>query len=79
MASETLTIRIDSEIRDRLDAVAAAQDRDRTYVVREALRAYLEHYHWQTEHMKQGMRDADEGRFASEAEVRKTIARLTGK
>ena len=75
MATETLTIRIDPEMRESLDAIAASQDRDRTYIVREALRAYIELYHWQTEHFKKGMREADEGKFVSDAEVRQRLRR----
>ncbi len=79
MATETLTIRIDPEMRDSLDAIAASQDRDRTYIVREALRAYLELYQWQVKHIEKGVRAADAGKFSSDAEVRKTVARLTRK
>ncbi len=79
MAADVLTFRIDPEMRESLDAVAAAQDRDRTYVVREALRAYLDLYHWQTKHIEKGLQSADHGKFATGAEVRRTVARLTRK
>jgi predicted transcriptional regulator len=75
--AETLTIRIDPEMRESLDAIAAAQDRNRTYVVREALRAYLDLYQWQVKHIQQGVREAEAGKFVSDAEMRRTIARLT--
>jgi predicted transcriptional regulator len=77
MPSETLTVRIDPEMKKQLDAIAASQDRDRAYVVREALTAYLELHQWQVKHIEKGVQAAHAGRFASEAEVRKTIARLT--
>lgn len=77
MPSETLTIRIDSEMRKALDAIASCQDRDRTYVVKEALRAYLEVYQWQVAHIQQGLAEADAGKFAAEADVKKVIAKLT--
>ncbi|MBZ5604192.1 MAG: ribbon-helix-helix protein, CopG family [Acidobacteriia bacterium] len=79
MAGDTLTVRLDPKMRESIDKIAAQQDRDRSYIVKEALRAYLELYQWQIEHIKKGMRSADEGRFASEEQVRETIARLTGK
>lgn len=79
MAGETLTIRIDPQMRESLDAIAASQDRDRTYIVREALRAYLDLYQWQVKHIEKGVREADAGKFVSDAEMRRTIARLTRK
>jgi predicted transcriptional regulator len=77
MATATLTVRIDPEMKADLDAIAASQDRDRTYVVREALKAYVDLYEWQVKHIQKGVEAARAGRFATEAEVRRTIARLT--
>jgi predicted transcriptional regulator len=65
MANETLIVPIDSETREELDMIAFAQDRNRSYVVNEAIRAYL--HHWRLERIDQGLRDADEGRFLPEA------------
>ena len=79
MAKETMTIRIDPGVRTALDTIAATADRDRTWVVNEALTAYLETYRWQIEHIKQGLREADAGKFASAASVKKVISRLTRK
>lgn len=77
MATATLTVRIDPEMRAELDAIAAARDRDRSYLVKEALREYLEIQKWQIEHIRQGVREADAGNFVSEAKMKRTIARLT--
>jgi predicted transcriptional regulator len=77
MASETLTVRIDPEMKKELDSIAAAQDRDRSYIVKEAIRAYVEFHHWELEHVRQGLRDADEGRFVPDAVMKKKIARMT--
>jgi predicted transcriptional regulator len=77
MATATLTVRIDPEMKAELDAIAAARDRDRSYLVKEALREYLEVQKWHVEHLQQGLREADAGTFVSEAKMKKTIARLT--
>ena len=76
MAKETMTVRIDPEVRGALDSIAATADRDRTWVVNEALQAYLETHRWQIEHIRQGLREADAGRFASAADVKKVMTRL---
>jgi predicted transcriptional regulator len=79
MAKQTMTIRIEPDVRSSLDAVAAATDRDRTWVVNEALKAYLETYQWQIEHIQQGVREANAGKFAPASEVKRVIARLRRK
>jgi predicted transcriptional regulator len=77
MANETLTVRIEASMREELDAIAAAQDRDRSYIVKEAIRTYVDLHHWQLEHIRQGIRDLDEGRIIPEAAMKKKIARMT--
>ena len=79
MIKETLTVRVEPETRDALDAIAAALDRDRSYVVNQALAAYVETHRWQVEHIQQGLREANAGRFASPSTVSKVLARLRRK
>ena len=58
MSRETISFRLESEKREALDAVAAALDRDRSYVINEAIEAYLDVHRWQTDHIRQGLRQA---------------------
>ena len=44
------------ETRKALDAIAEALDRDKSYVVNDALAAYVETHRWQAEHIRQGLR-----------------------
>lgn len=76
---QTMTIRIEPEVRTSLDAIAAAADRDRTWVVNEALTAYIETQRWQIEHIRQGVREADAGKFASARAVKQVVDRLCRK
>ncbi|HTS48387.1 MAG TPA: ribbon-helix-helix protein, CopG family [Bryobacteraceae bacterium] len=66
---KTVSFRLPSEKKNALDAIAAAQDRDRSYVLNEAIDAYLEIHRWQIDHIKTGIRQAALGKFASKAEV----------
>jgi predicted transcriptional regulator len=75
MDRETISFRLDPKKREALDAVARAQDRDRTYVLNEAIDAYLDVHQWQIEHIQEGMRQADAGEFASDAEVAAAFSR----
>ena len=79
MAKETLTVRLDGEMRDRLDVIAESLDRDRSYVVNQALEAYVELYSWQVAHIRKGLEEAKAGKFASPAEVKRVLTRLRRK
>ncbi len=74
-----MTVRIKPETRNALDTIAATLDRDRSYVVNEALAAYVEMHRWQVEHIRKGLREANAGDFASKASVSRVIARLRRK
>jgi predicted transcriptional regulator len=77
MSKENITFRLDRDRRVALDAIAAGLDRDRSYIINEAINLYLEVYHWQVEEIKQGIAEADARDFATEDEVQAVFARLT--
>jgi metal-responsive CopG/Arc/MetJ family transcriptional regulator len=52
--TEPITIRTAKQIISEIDALAAAMDRSRNYVVNQALRQYLETNAWQIERIKAG-------------------------
>jgi len=76
MAKENVTFRLDPEKRDALDAIAAGMDRDRSYVLNEAIDVYLEMQQWQLQEIQKGMAEADAGDFASEEEVMAVFTNL---
>jgi predicted transcriptional regulator len=75
MSRETISFRLESDKREALDAVASALDRDRSYIINEAIEAYLDVQRWQMEHIREGLRQANAGEFATEAEMKKTLSR----
>lgn len=77
MAKENITFRIDSEKRSALEAIAAGMERDRSYVLNEAINLYLEMHQWQMEEIRQGITEADAEDFATEEEVQAVFAKLT--
>jgi predicted transcriptional regulator len=72
-AKGVLTIRLSSELQDRLEAIAVAVDRPRAWVVNRALEAFVESETWQIEEIKRGLAEADAGEFATDAEVEATF------
>jgi predicted transcriptional regulator len=77
MSKENITFRIESDKKLALEAIAKGINRDRSYVLNEAIDAYLEMHQWQIEEIHKGIAEADAGDFASEEEVMATFAMLT--
>jgi predicted transcriptional regulator len=75
MAEEMVSVRIASDKRAALEAIAAQSGRDLGVVIEDALSAYLELHAWQVAHIEEGLRPADASEFASEAEVAEAFAR----
>ena len=72
-----VTVRLDETKLAELDALAAAFDRDRSYLINAAIEAYLDVQRWHLEAIEEGLRDAEAGRFASDEEVEKAWAAFT--
>jgi predicted transcriptional regulator len=69
MAKATLSFRTDEDRRDRLDRLAAARRRDRSFLINEALDQYLELQDWQEAQIRAGLEEARRGETVPHAEV----------
>lgn len=69
-AKQTLTFRTEVKTRERLDQIAQAMDRDRSYILNQAINTYLDIYNWQIEHIEAGQKQAHNGEFVEEKEWR---------
>ena len=76
---KTISFRLDAEKVEALDAVAEHTQRDRTFLLNEAVDAWLDLHHYQEQLVTVGMRDAQEGRYVDSAEMRKRLAKLKKK
>ncbi len=74
---ETISFRIAKENREKLDLIATSLHTDRSALIDEAIRAYLEFNTWFIEEVERGIKDADEGDFASTEEVEAVFNRLS--
>jgi len=70
---ETISFRIDSSKKNSLDAIAESLDRDRTFVINEAIAHYVEIHEWQISHIKKGVEQANQGEFATEEEIQSVL------
>ena len=55
MEKQTISFRLDPEKLEALAAIAKAMERDRTFVLNEAVRSYLDIQEWQMDHIKAGL------------------------
>jgi predicted transcriptional regulator len=74
---KTISFRMAAEKVESLDELAATMDRDRTYLLNEAVERYLELNEYHVKLIKRGLRAADAGDFVPEAEMKKLISKLT--
>ena len=74
-SKEAITIRLDHAKRTELDELARATSRDRSFLVNEAIDAYLVVHRWQVAHIQEGLRQAEAGEFAGADEVNAAFAR----
>jgi len=72
---ENVTFRMDVETKKALDEIAEELQRDRSYVLNEAVTAYLDVYRWQYEETLKALKEADAGNFASDEEVAAVFAK----
>jgi RHH-type rel operon transcriptional repressor/antitoxin RelB len=76
MNSVSVSSRVDKAISEKLDVLAKATTRSRSFLISEAIRVYVEDQSWQIEAIKEGVKQADQGKFASNDKVRKTFAKF---
>ena len=79
MDKQIVSFRLDTDKIGALDTLAEARDRDRTYLLNEAVEAYLDAQRWHVDQIKAGLRQADAGELIDHAEIRKRIGKMVAK
>jgi RHH-type rel operon transcriptional repressor/antitoxin RelB len=77
--TKVMTLRLEPELRKRLDGLAKAQRRSRSFVAAEPIREYVAVNEWQIEEIKESLAEAERGEFATEGEVRRVMHKWTGR
>lgn len=73
--STTMTIRLEPELKIRLDKLAEATHRSESFLAAEAVREYVELNEWQVQEIASAIKEADAGDFAPAAEIRAVLAK----
>lgn len=73
--STTMTIRLEPELKQRLEQLAEATHRSKSFLAAEALRDFIELNEWQIQEIKDAVKEADNGDFASDKDVKTTFTK----
>ena len=64
MKADTISARLDPETAKKLELLVKATARSKSYLVAEAIEAYVEEQAWQIGAIREGIKEADKGKFA---------------
>jgi predicted transcriptional regulator len=70
MPSTTFTVRVEAEVKKRLEKLAKSTGRSRSFLAAEALNAYLDVNEWQVAGVKRAMASIDRGDGVPHQEVK---------
>ncbi|MDR2902495.1 MAG: CopG family ribbon-helix-helix protein [Lactobacillales bacterium] len=71
----TLSFRTEETTKKKLDILAAQQNRDRSFIINQAIEYFIGLNEWQTQHIKQGLEQANRGEFADDKAVKSVFAK----
>jgi RHH-type transcriptional regulator, rel operon repressor / antitoxin RelB len=72
--STTLTLRIDETLKSKLESLAEATQRSKSFLAAEALERYVAEESWQVAEIKEGMGQADAGVLIAGEDMDKWLA-----
>ena len=67
--STTISVRLEPAVKERLEQLAAATHRSKSFLAAEAIRTFVELNEWQVQEIQAALKEADAGDFAKPAEV----------
>jgi len=73
---ELITIKVDRKTRARLAKLATETKRSESRLVAEAIRSLVDVNEWQIKGIKQAIKEADAGDFATDEEIKATFRKL---
>lgn len=63
--STTMTVRLEDDVKERLDALAQATQRSKSFLAAQAIQAFVENNEWQIGEIQAAIQEADGGDFAN--------------
>jgi RHH-type transcriptional regulator, rel operon repressor / antitoxin RelB len=75
----TVTLRLDDEVKSKLEKLAESTHRSRSFLAAEAIKAYVDSNEWQISEIQAAIQEAEEGDFASQDEVNAVVNKWRAK
>jgi predicted transcriptional regulator len=72
-----LTLRLEPRLKKKLDKLAKATQRSRSFLAAQAIRDYVALNEWQIEEITKAIGEADRGEFASDKQVERVMRKWT--
>ncbi|MBS0351889.1 MAG: CopG family ribbon-helix-helix protein [Proteobacteria bacterium] len=69
MTSITMTVRLDDQLKVRLEKLAEVTHRSKSFLAAEAISKYLEIQEWQLSEIKTGISEADSGQLVDHSTI----------
>jgi predicted transcriptional regulator len=76
--SITLTLRLNADLKTRLEKLARSTRRTRSFLAAEAIRDYVKLNEWQVEEIEKAIQEAERGEFASDLAVKRAFKKWAG-
>jgi predicted transcriptional regulator len=73
MKSATVSAKLEPSVAEKLDLLAKATARSRSFLVAEAIETYVKDQAWQIQAIQEGIKEADKGNFATDKQVKKAF------
>ncbi len=71
--NSTITVRLDDELKRRLETLAESTKRSKSYLAAEAIQAYVDLNAWQVTAIEAGLAAADRGELIPQREIAKWV------
>ena len=75
MKTETVSARLSPETAKKFTLLAKAIKRSKSYLAAEAIEAYVNDQKWQIDAILKGIKEADEGKFVSNRQLRDVLSK----
>ena len=73
--TDTVTVRLESELKQRLESLAEATQRSKSFLAAAAIRDFVDLNEWQVQEIGKAVGEADRGEFASDEHVREIFGK----
>ena len=73
MKTATVSARVTLDVDDKLTRLSESTHRSKSYLAAQAIKAFVSDQYWQIEAIMEGIKEADEGKFVTEKQMKKSL------